>query len=337
MATKANLNPTMMDIAKGKDPDGKTASVVELLNDTNEVLQDVTFVACNDGTTHLTTLRAALPEVHFRKLYKGVKPSKSSKAQVRDVCGMIEARSVIDAKLDDINGNDKAWRLSEEMSFFEAMGQTFCQTLFYGDTDVNPDQFHGLSVRFNEHQDTDNKEPSFNVINGAGAGDDNTSIWFMVWGQTTAHCIYPKGTEAGIKMEDLGKQEVDDGTGSGSLFTALMTKWQWDPGFSLRDWRSVVRIANLDVSLLKANSGAADLFDLMTIAWNKQKGRKMGRAVIYCNNTVKTALDRQAQKKENLFLTYKDVSGEPILHYRGIPIRECEAILDAEAVVPAVS
>ena len=336
MATKGNLNPTLMDIAKSKDPDGKVAKVVEILNETNDVLQDVTFIEANDGTTHLTTLRSALPTVTFRKLYKGVPVSKSARAQVRDVCGMIEARSLIDAKLDDLNGNSKDWRLSEEKPFFEAMGQTFCETLFYGDTDTNPERFHGLAVRFNEHQTTDKSLPSFNVIHGGGTGSDNTSMWFAVWGQNTMHCIHPKGGEAGIKMENLGRQEVADD--DGNLFTALVSKWQWDPGFSLRDWRAVVRIANLDVSALKANSGAADLLDLMTIAYNKQKGRKLGRAVIYCNNTVKTALDRQAQSvnKAN-FLGYKDIGGAPILHYRGIPIRECEAILDTEAVVPAES
>jgi hypothetical protein len=32
----------------------------------------------------------------------------------------------------------------------------------------------------------------------------NTSIWFMSWGENTAHMIYPEGMVAGFQHEDLG-------------------------------------------------------------------------------------------------------------------------------------
>ena len=47
-------------------------------------------------------------------------------------------------------------------------------------------------------------------------------------------------------------------------YEAMRTYFQWDVGLSVRDWRSVVRIANIDVSdLSKDASTGANLIDLL--------------------------------------------------------------------------
>jgi len=333
MGALSTLNPTLMDVARRTDPDGKIAKVVEILNLTNGVLDDMTWLECNNGTNHVTTIRTGIPNGTWRKLYGFVQPAKSTSKQVQDTVGMLEARSQIDEKLAMLNGNSAEWRLSEESPFIEGLNQDIATTLFYGDTDIYPERFMGLAPRFNKYG-TDKTKSSFNVIHGGGSdAADNTSVWFVVWGPNTMHCIYPKGSNGGLSMKDLGAQEISDA--GGGRATMLETKFGWDAGLAVRDWRSIVRVANLDVSALDANSGAANLFDKFTIAYHRQKGRTMGRPAIYCNATVLTALDRQAQAKTNLFLGYQDVDGKPIMTYRGIPIRECESILNTEAVVPA--
>jgi len=335
MGALSTLNPTLMDVARRTDPDGKIATIIELLNETNDILADATFIECNNGTTHVTTVRTGIPNGTWRKLYGFVQPSKSTSKQVQDGVGMLEARSQIDEKLYELNGNSKEWRLSEERPFFEGLNQDVAEAMFYGDTDVHPERFMGLAPRFNSYQTTDKALSSYNVIHGGGTGDDNTSVWFVVWGPNTMHGTYPKGSKAGLNMKDLGSQEISDS--SGGRATMVESKFSWDVGLSVRDWRSIVRIANLDVSNLQSGSGAADLFKLFTRAYHRQKGRKLGRAAIYCNGTVMEALDVQAQAKTNLYLTYKDIAGQQILTYRGIPIRECEAILDTEALVPSAA
>lgn len=334
MGALSTLNPTLMDVARRTDPNGKIATIVELLNETNGILEDMTAIECNSGSTHVTTVRTGIPNGTWRKLYGFVQPTKSTSKQVTDGVGMLEARSQIDNKLYELNGNSKDWRMSEEHPFMEGLNQDISETLFYGDTDVNPERFMGLAPRFNSYQTTDKTKSSFNVIHGGGSdATDNTSIWFVVWSQNTMHILYPKGSKAGLTMEDLGKQEISDS--SGGRMTVVESKWSWDIGLTVRNWKSIVRICNIDVSALVANSSAADLLSLMTKAYHKQKGRNLGRAAIYCNATVLTALDLQVQAKTNLVLTYADVEGKKVLTYRGIPIRECEQILDTEAVVPA--
>ncbi len=326
------LNPTLMDVARRTDPNGRIATIVEILNETNGILDDMTFIECNDGSSHMTTTRSGIPNGTWRKLYGGVQPQKSTTAQTKDSCGMLEARSLIDKKLADLNGNNNEWRLSEERPFMEGLNQDVAETLFYGDTDVNPERFMGLAARFNSHQEADKTTSSYNVIDGEGAGGDNTSIWFVVWGPNTMHGIYPKGFKAGLQHNNKGEQEIT--AEGGGRYTALESQFQWDIGLAVRDWRSVVRIANIDTSDLKDGSGV-DLLPLLTKAYHRQKGRMLGRAVIYCNSTVLTALDLEVQRKTNMNLTYADYDGKKILTYRGIPIRECEALLDTEATVPA--
>ena len=50
MATLSVTNPTLLDLAKATDPDGKIANIVEILNETNEVLADMSWVEGNLAT-----------------------------------------------------------------------------------------------------------------------------------------------------------------------------------------------------------------------------------------------------------------------------------------------
>src|SRR5688572_419843 len=99
MATLAVTNPTLLDLAKASDPDGKIASVVEILNETNEILPDMSWVEGNLVTGHRTTIRTGIPAPTWRKMYGGVQPNKGTTAQVTDNCGMLEAYAEVDKAL----------------------------------------------------------------------------------------------------------------------------------------------------------------------------------------------------------------------------------------------
>ena len=94
---------TLSDWARRQDPDGKIAKIVEILNLTNEVLDDFMFVEGNLPTGHKTTVRSGLPSVTWRLLNYGVQPSKSRSVQVTDTVGMLEAYSEVDKALADLN------------------------------------------------------------------------------------------------------------------------------------------------------------------------------------------------------------------------------------------
>jgi hypothetical protein len=61
MAVLSVRNPTLLDLAKATDPDGRIATIVEILNETNEVLEDMVWMEGNLPTGHRTTIRSGIP------------------------------------------------------------------------------------------------------------------------------------------------------------------------------------------------------------------------------------------------------------------------------------
>jgi len=329
MAVLSTTNPTLADVAKRYDADGKIDTIVELLAETNEVLDDMTFLEGNLPTGHKTTVRSGLPSSTWRKLNYGVQPSKSTTVQITDTAGMLEAYAEVDKALADLNGNTASFRLSEDRAFLESMNQTMASTLFYGDTGTDPEKFMGLGPRYNSLS----AESGDNIIVGGGSGSDNTSIWLVCWGPNTCHGIYPKGSQAGLKHQDLGEVTLEDA--ASGKYQGYRTHYKWDIGMSLRDWRYVVRIPNIDVSNLTkdASGSSAALVDLMVQAVEKLPNVNLGRCVFYGNRTISSILRRQITNTSNVRLSMDEVAGKRVMSFDGIPFRRNDAILNTEAAV----
>lgn len=327
MAVKGLTALTLADWGKRIDPNGKVDKITELLSQTNPILMDMPFIEGNLPTGHKTTIRSGLPSATWRLLNYGVQPSKSTTVQVTDSVGMLESYAEVDKSLADLNGNTAEFRLSEDRAFIEAMNQSMAQTLFYGDTSVNPQQFMGLSSRYSLKSAGNGQ----NIIDAGGTSTDNTSIWLVVWGENTVHGIFPKGQKAGLNMEDKGQQTLRDA--NNNPYEGYRTHYKWDNGLCLRDWRYVVRIANIDVSDLSVPGSAANIVSLMVKALHRIPNRGMGKPVFYMNRTVGQALDLQSLDKASLALSVKETEGEFWTTFRGIPIRETDAILETEARV----
>jgi hypothetical protein len=336
MATQQSKYPTMLDIARRLDPNGKIADIAEMMNETNEILLDASFVECNDGTQNVTTVRNGLPDSAWIRAYKGYTPSKSATTQVSDATGQLGGMSEVDVNVLKKQTDGNAFRLSEAAPHIESMQQKFADTLFYGNSSDDPDAFTGLSVRFSAHTGSDNTKTSFNVIDGGGTGATNTSIWFVGWGPRSVHGLYPKGSKAGLSHTDKGEQSVRNAT-TGLTYFAMVDIWDWHVGLAVRDWRFVSRICNIDVTKL-GTASEANLLDLMTDAFHKVRRYKNGaKFAIYANSTILRYLDKQTRNaiSNGAGLNYSNVQGEMVLNFRGMPIRECDALVDTEAKVSA--
>lgn len=331
MATLSSNALTLADHAKRVDPDGKIPKIVELLAQTNEILDDMQFVEGNLPTGHRTSVRTGLPTVAWRLLNQGVQPSKSLTAQIDEQCGILEAWSEVDQEVAELNGNVNAFRLSEAAAFIEAMNQEMASTLFYGNSSVAPEEFTGLAVRYSSLSAANGQ----NIVSGGGAGSDNSSMWLVVWGAQTCCGIYPKGSKAGLYHEDLGLQTIETSSGiAGTRMRAYQDHFKWKVGIALKDWRYVVRIANIDISNLVAKSSAADLIDLMIKAIHRIPNINMGKPCFYANRTIVQMLD--IQRRDDMLnggIKYEEVDGKLIPHFRGIPIKKVDALTEAEAVV----
>jgi hypothetical protein len=324
---------TLLDHAKRLDPDGKTPKIVEMLSQSNEMLQDMLFIQGNLPTGHRTTVRTGLPSVYWRTLNQGVQPSKSRTAQIDEQCGLMEAWSEVDQRIAELNGNVNSFRLSEAQAFIEAMNQEAASTMIYGNASLSPEEFNGLAIRYSSLSAANGE----NIINAGGAGSDNTSIWLVVWGENTIHGVFPKGSKAGLIHNNLGLQTVETTNGiAGQRMRAYQDQFTWDVGVAVKDWRYAVRIANIDVSNLVADAGSqADLIEAMTKAIHRIPNLGMGKPVFYMNRTVLQMLDiqKRAEVKNGGQLSYKEVDGKQVIDFRGIPVRKMDAILDTEAAV----
>ena len=350
MAVLTSTNLTLADWAKRVDPDGKIATVAELLSQTNEILTDAVFKEGNLPTGDRVVIRTGLPTVYWRALNKGIPSSKSTTAQVDEACGILEARSEIDVDLAMLNGNTEAFRLSEDVAFLEAMNQTMATTMFYGNPATDPLQPLGLSSRYSLTTAGNGQ----NIILGsAGSANANTSIWLVCWGDNTVYCPFPKGSKAGLLHENLGTETVytpsTTTTTSASAtdrMRALVTRYQWKTGLVVKDWRYAVRIPNLiaaELSSLTSSQAttaglATTMIHKMAQAAYRIPNLAMGRPVFYMNRTAHSAMTRLAMEKSSAVLAINqglNQFGGPMswLSFMGIPVRCCDALLNTEAVV----
>ena len=153
-----------------------------------------------------------------------------------------------------------------------------------------------------------------------------------MWSKNTVHGIYPKGSTGGISHEDLGVQTLTDP--DGGLYQGYRTHYKLDTGLTVRDWRYVVRIANIDVTALtKDAKTGADLINLMIKAEELIPNMNVGRAAWYMNPTVRTFLRMQKNEAHKYTISEDQEMGHTVVRANGIPVRKTDALLSTEARV----
>lgn len=332
MATLTATNPTFIDLVKTMAPDGSIMDVAEVLNETNEILDDMSFMEGNLTTGHRHNVRTGLPSVTWGQLYKGVQASKGNTVQVTDQTGFLESMSEPDARLVDMASDPMMFRAIEDRSHIEAMSQEFANTLFKG-TAADADKFIGFESRYNDST-ADNGE---NILNGGATSGDVYSIWLVYWSPMTCFGIVPKNSTAGLQQQDYGKVWLENGDGNNGRMQVYRTYFRMDGGLCLKDWRYVVRIANLKPSEITNDAATGpNLPNLMKEAIERVPSQT-GRPAFYMNRTIRQKLRVQMSSAiSSSTLTMEDVGGispRKKLHFDGIPVNRVDALATAESVV----
>ncbi|MCF8012414.1 MAG: hypothetical protein K9L56_14170 [Clostridiales bacterium] len=319
MSTLSSDKLTLAELAK-RVSDGNVQTVAEVLNETNDFLTDAAWIEANQLTGHKGTIRQSLPSGTWRQINDGVTEESSKTRQITEGIGLLEALSKIDEEEVDISPNPTQFRQLEDEAFLEGMGQNFADTFIYGNTEKNPNQFHGLAPRLDDASYA-------NVIDAGGSGSDLTSIYVVQWGPNRSHFIYPKNSQIGIEVNDKGLQLVD-GDNSGQFY-AYVTQFKLKVGLFVHDARCVWRIANIETPSSSSNSFDPD--DLIRLL------RKLpfnGRgAVIYANGDLLADLDVETQDKTNVNYSPDNPYGRPVTTFRGFPVRQVDAILSTESEI----
>ena len=345
MASLAVNFPTLLDLAKISDTDGKVTSVIEILNETNEVLMDMSWKEGNLPTGERTTIRTGLPRPTWRSFNEFVSPTKAKTAQITFNCGMLEAFSEVDCALADLNGNSAAFRLSEDRAHIEGIGQELAEAVFYGDEATNPASFTGLTPFYPSTSGGtgDNVIDGKNAFNATNAvvTDDLSSVWLVKWGEAIGG-IVPKGSTAGMQVKDLGKM-VMQGTSdtatsrdaSPGRMMAYLSHYRQDSGLAVRDWRGAVRIANLSQDVSGTHSivgtqsvtpGFATMPELMYQA-TVRISTATGRPAWYMSRPMLMKFQQQLSRlTSESGLKTEMVGGVMQTSWMGYPIRRVDAL-----------
>lgn len=342
MAVLASTALTWADLVTKQDADGKIGMVAEILNKHNCIMKDGSFITCNKGTEHETLVRAGLPSVAWMNVGGYATPSKSATRSQKFVTGFARSISQVPQDILDLADDEAAVRLSEAGPHLESMAQEFEGMFFNGNTGNNPKGFDGMAAYYNALPVSTNNA-SNQVITAGGSGSDNTSIWLVRHGEQQTSLLVPKNIPAGVQREDKGQQRDDNGTGGiryvqEELFTL-------HSGVSIKDYRANARVCNIDVSDAAANS--VDIMEYMVSAWHRARMPKHNwevenaaflgaKACWYMNSTLFEILDKQSRLTSlnpALQLSIREIAGEEVTMFRGLPIRVTDGITNTEAAV----
>lgn len=339
VAATGNNTLSLLDIAKRTDPDGKVPVIAEMLSQKNEIMNDIPWIEGNLPTGTRNTLRTGLPQINWKIANQGTNGSKSTTAQLDEAAGILEGWSIIDYDVAALNGNVNKYRLTESDAFIESMMQQLCGTLWYGNSNVNSERFTGFSPRFGAIASAVNAQ---NILNANGTGSATTSVWLIGWGEQTVYGIYPRGTVGGLQHEDFGRRPIQTSTTLGQGFLdAYVEKWQWKCGLAVKDWRYVVRCANILVSDLVSGAGTQNAQQLLKLLARMlvrlpSRGGIMPR--FYMNRTVFSILMLQGMdKSQNILSVQPGLSqfGTPenVLSFLDVPIRLSDQLLLTESAI----
>jgi hypothetical protein len=339
--------PTLLDVALRSDPDGNIPVMAEMLSQCNEIMDDAPYIEANEMAGHMFTFRTSIPAGTWRTYNQGTPYGKSTVGKARVGLGMLEDWSQVDRSLARHSGNVEKFRASEDVAFLEGMSQTIVQTIFYGNTRVNPSTFMGFSPFYNT-VNTATADNAANVLNGGGTGSSNASLWLIGWGEDSISLLYPRGSQAGLEVEDRG-DGVPGYDSFGNPFPAYTTLFHQEIGLMPKDWRYASRLANLDVTAAGlAGPNAYDIFagiDDMYLLFPEFSAMTSGitktdasystkvRGVLYANRTLRHWMNIQAMRNRNVLLRLEDYAGKVTDNYRGVPIKTVDQLLNTESQV----
>lgn len=334
MAVIASGVATLIDVLKELAPDGSQLDTAEILTQENEVLADMTWMEGNLITGHRDSVRTALPTPSFRAINEGVPVTKGGTTPIEETCALLEDFSQSDRELAVLSGNMAAYRLRMARPHMIGMGHKMAQTVFYGNTGVDPKSFNGLAPRYNSLSGPTQQ----NIINAGGTGSALRSIWLVGWSEGSITGIFPKGSKGGLGHEDATSPSAGPGAdgfpagqaiqdANGNLYMGFRDHWLWRCGMMVKDWRFAVRICNIDPAALTFNQASgANIQNLMIRALETIQGLTGVRAAFYMPRTIRSYLRQQMVEKKNQFMSYEDMGGKQVMMFGEVPVRRTDAL-----------
>ena len=324
--------PNIVNVARRLDPDGAIAAIAELLSKMgDDLVNDIPWQEGNLPTGHRITTRTGLPTPSWRKLNQGLDPVKSETMQYDETCGMLEAWSRVDRDIARLNGNEAAWRASEDAAFIMSLRQQLGTAVFYESATTNPERIHGLSPRYGGTTGYTASSYTLRPFAQAGGTADNHSIWLINWAPRKVYGIYPRGSGVGLQYENLGLVPTRDA--NNKEFLAYVSQFQWKCGLAVEDYRYVVRYQWDPSDATNYPDSGKNLYLGLQQMLVTCYDMGAGNARFYMNRTSFAKLTAQLASNSANFLQWVTTeNGRLIPAFLGVPIRVTD-LLVAESYI----
>ena len=327
-------NYSLQDIMASKDPDGKLSAVVDIITKSNPIMQDIMWQEGLLEEGDRVTLRTKLGNPQWKRYNQYASASTSKVTQVDEVCGHVEDWSQIDADLARKAGDLNAFLMRESKAKIAAMGQAVVETMLYGNLSTDPATFQGFLPRLGGlNEEYMSGEPVVIDAGGRNAAG-NASILLVGWGTDTVHGIFPKYSKAGLDFQNKGLvTDVKDG----KFLDVYRSKFSWEAGLAVRDYRYIVRIANIDVASLAkigdADDASAQLYLKFIDAISAIPNPDAVKLCAYGPRKVWAALSKKAALTGNRDNSQSITQVGMVSDIMGVPFRRLDSMLTAEAVI----
>jgi hypothetical protein len=329
MAFSINSAYTLPEVLRSRAPNGQHMAAVDVLSGSYPFIEEMYFTEANDTTSHEFLRTSSEPTGTLVRLNEGAPFSSATTVPVKEQMARLEANAQIDERILVKAPDPVRYRREREAMHFRGLIKKYHDVIFNGDSGEDTKTINGLYTRYNE------VETDVVASNGSATGATNSSIWLIKHGPEGFFGFYPKGSSAGIKEEDWGRETAYDD--NDYPYKVLRTHWSWEFGIGVADPRSVKRLCNI------AASGNHSFFEDGTTV---QKGERnlidliealpegnIDNAVLYCGPKMMAQFRKRLNDKSNLFFTVETVWGRQMLHFMGIPIVRVDTLAATESVV----
>jgi len=330
MSFAINTAYTLPDVLRTRAPNGQHMSAVDVLSGKYPFLEEMYFTEANDVTSHEFLRTSSEPSGSLVRLNEGAPFSAANVVPVREQMARLEANAQIDERILVKAPDPVRYRREREAMHFRGMIKQYHDIIFNGSAKLDEKSIDGLTVRFGA------LAADSVVSNGNAVATSSQSVWLIKHGPEGFFGFYPKGSTAGIREEDWGRETAYDI--SGNPFKVLRTHWSWEFGLGVADLRSVKRLCNIAASGnnsfyadgTEVQKGERNLIDLIE---SLPEGSIDGCA-FYCGPKMMAQFRKRLNDKAHVFFTMDTVWGRPMLHFMGIPIIRVDTL---GAVAPVIS
>ena len=351
MAMFANQTPNLYDWSQMVDPSGKITYIVNLMAQCNNIVEDAIAKPGNQPMGHEVSLLTGLPQPSWKQNNVGIAATKPLFGKEKFGIGILRDYGMVDKDEAELNGEVANFRLQQAKPHMQGMAQKVASSIFYANELTVPSSTTGLTLYYNSLQ-TSISSTASNVSNAGGTGSSNASLWLLGWSDEGGTCLlFPKGSAAGLVHEDKG-DIVPLYDVNGLRYEGYTDVFTWKLGVGIENWQFNARICNIDTTTAAGgilSTTPPDLFALMSAAVNfMPHTTPRGSGIVktddpngnighkfswYLNRTLKTALEIQAIRNKNTLVGPTEYHGEPVVQWRGIPVRLNDQMINNETVV----